>query len=185
MTFHPISVADLAACPEPTWIWQGYLAPGSITLLCSPGKSGKTTLVSHLLSRRRAGGTLLDLSVTAGVTAVVSEESAADWHDRHRRLGLGDNVCLFCRPFPSRPLPDEYVRMLDQFLRLKEERGLDLVVFDPLAECWPARENDPPALLQSLHLIRRLTEAGISFLLLHHTRKARSKPGMPPAAPAS
>jgi hypothetical protein len=33
------------------WIWQGYLARGATTLLTSQWKSGKTTLVSILLSK--------------------------------------------------------------------------------------------------------------------------------------
>ena len=38
----------------------------------------------------------------------------------------------------------------------------------------PACENDPTGLLQALHPLRRLAEAGISFLLAHRTRKAYS-----------
>jgi hypothetical protein len=178
MILNPIWTADLAPAAAPTWIWEGYIAPGRITLFSSPAKSGKTTLLSHLLARRRAGGTLLERVVTAGVTAVVTEESAADWQQRHQRLDLGGNVCLFCRPFGNRPTRDEFTRLLDQFLILREQRSLDLVVFDPLADFLPARENDPTGLLQALHPLRRLAEAGISFLLLHHTRKAHSAPGL-------
>ena len=68
--------------------------------------------------------------------------------------------------------------MLAQLQNLKEERGLDLIIFDPLANFLPARENDPTGLLQALHPLRRLAEAGISFLLAHHTRKAHSAPGL-------
>ena len=88
---------------------------------------------------------MLELPVTAGVTAVVTEESAGDWQARHQRLDLGGNVCLYCRPFANQPTSDEFSRLLEQFLQLKAERNLDLVVFDPLADFLPARENDPPA----------------------------------------
>ena len=76
---NPIWIADLAPAAAPSWIWDGFIAPGSITLFSSPAKTGKTTLLSHLLARRRSGGILLDRVVTAGVTAVVTEESAGDW----------------------------------------------------------------------------------------------------------
>lgn len=174
----PIWTTDLTPTATPTWIWDGYIAPGRITLFCSPAKTGKTTLLSHLLSRRRQGGNLLDLPVSAGVTAVVTEEAAADWHARHQRLDLGGNVCLFCRPFACQPTADEYGQLLGELLKLKAERNLDLVIFDPLADFLPARENDPAGLLQSLHPLRRLADAGISFLLAHHTRKAHSAPGL-------
>ncbi len=41
------------------WIWEGALAEGAVTLLSAPEKIGKTTLLSLLLDRRRAGGQLL------------------------------------------------------------------------------------------------------------------------------
>jgi AAA domain len=175
---NPIWIADLAPAATPSWIWDGFIAPGSITLFSSPAKTGKTTLLSHLLARRRAGGNLLDRVVTAGVTAVVTEESAGDWQARHERLDLGANVCLFCRPFANLPTSEEYAQLLGQLRHLKEERSLDLVIFDPLADFLPARENDPTGLLQALHPLRRLAETGISFLLAHHTRKAYSTPGL-------
>jgi hypothetical protein len=176
--FNPIWSADLVAAPTAAWIWEGYIAPGRITLLSSPAKSGKTTLLSHLLARRRDGGRLLDFPVSAGVTAVVTEESAADWHARHQRLDLGANVCLFCRPFANQPTPEDYARLLHELHILRTERNVDLVLFDPLADFLPARENDPTGLLQALHPLRRLAEAGLSILLAHHTRKAYSAPGL-------
>ena len=33
------------------WLWHGYLARGKITALVSPPKTGKTTLLAHLLAR--------------------------------------------------------------------------------------------------------------------------------------
>lgn len=175
---NPIWIADVAPVAAPAWIWDGYVAPGRITLFSSPARTGKTTLLSHLLARRHAGGSLLELSVTAGVTAVVTEESAADWHARHQRLDFGDKVCLYCRPFANQPTSEEFSQLMCEFLKLKEERNLDLAIFDPLSHFLPARENDPTGLLQALHLVRRLADADIAVLLSHHTRKAHSAPGL-------
>ena len=66
---NPIWIADLAPGATPSWIWDGYIAPGRITLFSSPAKSGKTTLLSHLLARRRSGEVLLDRVVTQGQRA--------------------------------------------------------------------------------------------------------------------
>ena len=65
-----------------SWLWQGYLGHGRLTLLTSQWKSGKTTLVSVLLARMATGGLLAGLPVAAGRAAVVSEEGPHDWH-RH------------------------------------------------------------------------------------------------------
>src|SRR5688500_2294227 len=53
------------------WLWQGYLAPGALTLLTSQWKAGKTTLVSVLLARLGTGGTLAGLPLGAGNAVVV------------------------------------------------------------------------------------------------------------------
>jgi hypothetical protein len=57
--FDPSSDADKVAIP---WIWHGLLAPGKVTLLTSLWKSGKTTLLAHLLAQR--GREFLGLAVT-------------------------------------------------------------------------------------------------------------------------
>ena len=51
LTLQPLRPGELVGA-EPhrlSWLWDGYLAPGKITALISPPKTGKTTLLSHLL----------------------------------------------------------------------------------------------------------------------------------------
>src|SRR5262245_50219383 len=83
---------DLATSNRPTlsWLLPGYLASGSVTLLTSPWKTGKTTLLAILLSRLKTGGQLLRVPLAAGKAYIVSEESEALWEQRHRKLGFGD-----------------------------------------------------------------------------------------------
>jgi hypothetical protein len=70
----------LSAQEEVTpWLWQGYLAPGLVTLLTSQWKSGKTTLVAVLWTRLQHGGALAGLPVSPCRAIVVSEERHADW----------------------------------------------------------------------------------------------------------
>jgi KaiC/GvpD/RAD55 family RecA-like ATPase len=60
LTILPLRPADLAtAAPGIVpWLWHGYLAQGKVTALVSQSKSGKTTLVAHLLARMAQGGQL-------------------------------------------------------------------------------------------------------------------------------
>src|SRR5262249_51666342 len=81
------------------WLWHGYLKPGAVTLLTSRWKSGKTTLLSVLLSRLASGGELAGRAVAAGKAVVVSEESPEQWASRGRQLDFGRHVCWLCRPF--------------------------------------------------------------------------------------
>ena len=65
MSIAAVPFEELAAQTPPTvrWLWHGYLARGSITLLTSQWKSGKTTLLSILLGRLKTGGDLAGLRV--------------------------------------------------------------------------------------------------------------------------
>jgi hypothetical protein len=161
-----------------TWLWHGYLAPGAVTLLTSLWKAGKTTLVSVLLAKLHDGGALAGLPLAAGKAAVVSEEGPALWAERSRRLAFGPGVCWFCRPFRGRPTPGEWLALIDRLAGLRQERGLDLVVIDPLAAFLPCRgEGDAGTMLDALLPLTRLTALGVSVLVLHHPRKGDPAPG--------
>src|SRR5271165_5891659 len=88
-----------AAGAQSGWLWHGYLIAGNITLFTSQWKAGKTTLLANLLARMAHGGSLAGRSVAAGKAAVITEEAAGNWHNRCQKLGIGDHVSFYCRPF--------------------------------------------------------------------------------------
>src|SRR6516225_6271456 len=93
----PLWYADLKPSPEGQrdWLWQGYLLPGAVTLLTSLWKSGKSTLLSVLLSRLKTGGVLAGLPVRAGRAVVLSEEPRQLWWDRGLHLALDGHMQWF------------------------------------------------------------------------------------------
>ena len=83
-----ISCDDLGA-EAPTqsqWLWDGYLAAVSITLLTSRWKSGKTTLISLLVARMGAGVQALDAHRKEGGLIVAPSCEATQW-ELDRQLG--------------------------------------------------------------------------------------------------
>lgn len=109
------------------WLWQGYLAPGNVTLLTSQWKTGKTTLIAILLARLLEGGSLCGQALARGRAVVVSEEGNTHWSLRGRKLGIGDNVRFICRPFRGKPRVDEWQGLID---RLTEATRGNLSI------CW-------------------------------------------------
>ena len=163
------------------WLWHGLLASGKLTLLTSLWKSGKTTLLAHLLGRRRQGGELLGLAVAPGVSLIVSEEPRDLWPARFRRHGLGQEVAVLSRPFTGRPTFAQLSQLSADILGLQQQRGLDLVVFDSLAMFLPARdENSAGVMVTALAPFVALAEAGQAVWLLHHPAK-----GEPPLGQAA
>src|SRR5947209_20577071 len=74
-----VSAAELRACApaEPDWLWEGYLAPGALTLLAAKPKAGKSTLavaVSEAMATH--AGSFLGRRIAGAPVVYVSEESA-------------------------------------------------------------------------------------------------------------
>jgi hypothetical protein len=178
--FRGLWLTDLKAeaQPQTSWLWQGYLAPGNVTLLTSQWKSGKTTLVAVLLSRLKTGGLLAGRPLRPGKAVVVSEESPQHWYQRSQKLHFGDHLCWFCRPFRGKPSPEEWLALLEHLRTLHGQHRFDLVVIDPLASFLPGRdENNAGVMLAALLPLQQLTKQGVSVLVLHHPRKGEPLAG--------
>ena len=161
-----------------SWLWPGYLAARNITLLTSQWKTGKTTLLTLLLSRMNAGGTLAGLPVARGNALVLSEEAAEFWEERDRRLNLSGHVCLLSQPFREPLTHDRWNALLEWIAALHAARGLSLVAIDTVASILPLGvEQAASHALQNLTALRRLTQLGLGILLTNHPRKGVPLPG--------
>jgi hypothetical protein len=172
--------AELASTSgvEKSWLWQGFLAPGYVTLLTSQWKSGKTTLLAVLLSKLNKGESLAGLPVARGKAVVVSEETPAKWKERGDRLDFGKGVCFFCRPFPGKPSHEQWLALLDRLAAMRAESGIDLAVIDTLTSFLPGRdENHAASMMEALMPLQRLTNSGMSVLGVHHPAKGTPLPG--------
>src|SRR5262245_5820867 len=178
-SFVPLSYSELNPQEAPRdWLWRGYLRPGAVTLLTSLWKSGKTTLLSVLLSRLKTGGELAGLPVRAGRAVVVSEEAPELWWERGRNLTLDGHVRWLCRPFKGKPTEEQWHDLIDQVSRMHDAQPVDLLAIDPLASLAPLRtENDSTEMLRTVAPLQRLTARGVSVLLCHHPRKGAVSAG--------
>jgi hypothetical protein len=166
---------DQATTDPSLWLWEGFLARGSITLLTSLWKSGKSTLLATLLAQMKEGGQFGGKSLQAGRAVVVCEETRKQWRRRHQTLSFGRHIRWFCRPFGwGRPRPEEWLALVDQILRIHQRQGLDLLAIDPLANIIPGgKENSVDGVLETLMPLQQLTDRGVSVLLEHHPRKGK------------
>ena len=166
------------ALPPMAWLWQGYLAPGSITLLTSQWKSGKTTLLAVLLARMKTGGSLGGLAVAPGKALVICEEGRQHWELRRQKLDFGGHVAWLCRPFRGRPGRDQWLALVDHVAALHARHGFQLVVLDPLSYFLPGgAEGHAGKMLETLLPLQRWTASNLAVFLLHHPRKGECPAG--------
>ncbi len=167
--------AGLAAAAKPlAWLWQGFLAPGAVTLMTSQWKAGKTTLASVLLARMQTGGVFAGRPLTAGKAIVVSEEGPEIWHHRHGTLAFGDHIGWYCRPFRGKPKPEQWSDFLEGLAELHARVPYSLLLIDPLGAFLPGSENDAGAVMAALAPLQAVTARGVSALAMHHPRKGRT-----------
>jgi hypothetical protein len=160
------------------WIWHGYLARHSLTLLTGQWKIGKTTLLAALLARMGSGGDLAGRPVSPGRAVVVTEEGVNLWLLRLAKHGVGDWVQFAFAPFVRKPLPRQWGYLLDDLADVHRRRPIDLVVIDPLAAVLPGREEaSAAAMTDALRPVRELAANGPGVLILHHPRKGSSMGG--------
>ena len=166
--------------PEYHWIWEGYLARNGITLFSALWKSGKTTLLSHLLKTLATDGLFCGQPVQASRVLYVTEEHEDLWAERRDKLGLQDHVTFLIRPFHTKPDFAHWAEFLAYLDELRGHLNPDLIVFDTISNLWPVRdENDAVQVQSALMPLRRITE-GISLGLVHHARKSDGREATAP-----
>jgi hypothetical protein len=155
------------------WLWDGLVAEEAVTLLSAPEKTGKTTLLSLLLDRRREGGQLLGRQVRPGRTILCSEENDNLWALRQPPLDFGPHL-EYHKPLGGNPSPRRWRRFIDHLLDLGEDY-FDLLVIDTVMSFLPAAQNTPGALRKALHELRVVANRPAGVLLLHQACAARSR----------
>lgn len=154
------------------WVWDGVVAERAFTLFSAPEKTGKTTLLSLLLDKRRVGGQLLGRAVRPGRTILCSEESEELWRLRQPPLDFGSEL-EFHNPRQLTPTRKTWWRFINYLLDLDVQ--FDLVVIDTLMTFLPGSENNPRTLRQALHILKALRALPAGILLLHQQRAVRGR----------
>jgi hypothetical protein len=155
------------------WLWEGVVAEGAVTLLSAPEKVGKTTLLSLLLDRRRAGGELLGRTVFPGKTVVCSEENDALWALRQPPLDFGPDL-LFHEPEIGPPSRGRWRRFIDDLIKLRFREGpFDLLVIDTAVRFLPLGERNKKAVARALAELSVVAGFPAGVLILNQSRNVQ------------
>ncbi|MBI3823761.1 MAG: AAA family ATPase [Planctomycetes bacterium] len=152
------------------WLWEGVLANGAVTLLSAPEKIGKTTLLSLLLDRLRAGGELLGRTVWPGKTILCSEENKQLWALRQPPLDFGPDLIFHEPPGPF-PMRGRWRRFFNDFLELNfPDYKYDLVVIDSAVNFLPLADRNKRTLRWAISTLRDMADFPVAVLILNQSR---------------
>jgi predicted ATP-dependent serine protease len=158
------------------WIWEGFVADGTITLLAGLPKVGKSTLLFGLLSALAHGEPFLDRATRQTTALILTEEARATLAPKAERWGLGNQECLLWQAAVWTPWPS----VVRQALERCAVNGHRLLVVDPLAQ-WARvvgdSENSAGAMLEALQPLIEARAAGVAVLVVAHQRKSQGEHG--------
>jgi DNA-binding transcriptional ArsR family regulator len=174
-----LSIRDvLSAAPgEPDWLWDGYLAPGTVTALAGRPKVGKSTQMFALVSAITSGATFLDRSTRKTGVLILSEEREDTLSEKARRFSLGDGVQVLMRHQAQRMT---WPQIVEESLGHCRELDLGLLVVDTWDKWTGLRgdsENSAGAVLEALEPIMHAAGERLAVLILAHQRKSRGEFG--------
>jgi AAA domain len=176
LPFAPIALVLAKVPAEPEWLWRGYLAPGSVTLLAGRPKVGKSTLLFALLDAVDEGRPLLGLDVRKVGAVLLSEERQGTLKSKAEAFELG-HVDLLMRHDANGTLWPDVVR--EAVTRCHtHKRGL--LVVDTLP-AWTGLggdlENASGAVIQAVAPLQDAAATGLGVLALAHQRKSFGEHG--------
>jgi AAA domain len=176
--FRPVLLADLLAqVPDRTpWVWERYMAEGSLAVLAAFMKVGKSTLAYALAVAVAQGRPFLGLKTLRGPVLLLAVEEHG--RDVRRRLeGFGARPTDLIHVHVG-SLPNDAVtfRSLREFVR---REAIVLVLLDTLSFFAALRDEDDNAemirAVKPLLALARDTEAAV--LLVHHESKRGGEGG--------
>lgn len=195
----PFRVVDMAALhrtdtPQ-TWVWDGYIPHGHVTLLSGHGGAGKSTLALQVAACVAMGRPVLGRATERTRVLFVSAEDPADLVLRRLRvicrcLGLPfDEVAEWLQVIDmteGQPVLYKEQRMdgvrhgvttlaYDAISEYVQREGFGLVVVDNASDTFDADEINRALVRGFIRSLRAWASHGGAVLLLSHVDKATSK----------
>ena len=174
------SLEDLENIPPAQWMVKGILAKGSMTMLHSTPKAGKTTLILSLLKAISDGGTFLGTRMERGWSMLLSEQTHQSLADQVRRAGINSQSQLHValRNDQSPAIDPGLLAEILWYQYFRLDPPPSLIVIDTLARFIPMGDsNDYSGIIEKMEpLISNCgqlgREFGVTTILTHHSRKS-------------
>ncbi|MBS1707674.1 MAG: AAA family ATPase [Armatimonadetes bacterium] len=158
---------------EVPWLVQDWIPVGTLVILASPPKQGKTALATALALAVATGTPFAGMPCTQGGVLWLSQEESM--FDRQRLLELSPHVDPLTPLFTTYDhLPIDRQETIDVLSFWVQETSAKLIVVDPLHGATSGRSlTDGWSARKTLDPLRQLCHThSVTALVLHHSKRA-------------
>lgn len=169
-----------AAPPVIDWIWEDYLAPGTLNMLHGDGGLGKSYLSLKLAEQmcQPDGGELFGKKIKAGGVVILDGENAESQihHRVHTTMIRADSPLVVYTL--AEPILGYEEKTQELFEWIAEEADPRLVIVDSQRALWAGDEKEQMEVGRMLRrLAKGLEEMPYAVLLLHHDNRGKDYAG--------
>lgn len=177
----PVLLSELKAEDlKKSWIWEGYIAKGFISLLTAPPKVGKSEFIRGLLKAIEEEIEFVGQPTTRVNILIISEESVIDWVEKRDEFDFTDKskVWIWSKPFMAKIKLKMWETFFQEVLDFCKENKIELIIMDTISKYWPVdNENDATQMNDALRPTYLWTKNNLAVLLVHHDNKHGGKFG--------
>lgn len=169
------TVEELRAMPESkvTWLVEGFLGTGNVTLLAAPKAVGKSTLIGSLLGSLERGEPFAGFKTEQSSAVYLSEESASALIEKIDLFGLERAMYLPREDFDLHRTFADYMNEAGEEARRRGARLLVIDTFGRFSRLGPDQEKDSGAVQKVIeHALQVAVQFQLAVLIVHHLTKA-------------
>lgn len=157
--------------PPQRWLTDGLVPCDGLVMMSSAPANYKTWLMMQFAISVAKGEKLFDHFSTeqSGVLVVDEESGERALQERFKRLGANEDLPIYYLSRLGRKATKDYI---DNIIEICQEKGIGLVMFDSLIRFHSGNENDSVEMAQVMNEFKKISDAGIACLILHHNRKS-------------
>jgi hypothetical protein len=168
----PLWYGDFAKqdIPPPSWIVEKFIPDESITIISALPGQFKTWLAFDIAIQVALGKPLFDQFETKQTKVLIIDEESGPGRLRKRlqMLGATDDTPIAVASYTGFKLTEESANWLIAYCKAQD---IGLIVFDSLTRLHNADENTAKEMSVVMGDFKRLAQAGLAVLLIHHNRK--------------
>lgn len=173
LKLNPVRLNDLLTkdLPETQWTIYQLIPEGALAVLSAPPAHHKTWLALYFAIQVASGEKVFEKFSTTKCNVLFVEEDTNDRliQSRVRKLSSSDNSSLF---FLFRcGLKFDNPHMMSEFTDFIKEHEIKFVIFDSLIQFHGKDENVNKDMALVFSPLKKITDLGVSVLVLHHHRK--------------